>query len=357
MRQVTVLSVAILLLFVVIRSYQAQTDPFGPGGRRPIAENEKYPYSSPQFTRFVEESYAQAASGSADDFYPWLEQAYASCSQRYPEHEALSLRDLLDLKRQELDDIPDPEKRAAEEMRFGAWLHRMVKTVIPRFSLERGFEFYNTVRRGERQCFLQAVLIAGLLQSADVYAGVAMVSKNIKGLAINNAHAVTLVKLANGKDIIVDASDPEPFARQKGLFVRIRDYRYVEPSFEPGSSTIPFYRNAADGQKVGTRSVRTLDYDFLRSQFAYYRGERARGGILAAAKTTEGLDDSARFFRTSIELAPGNPLSVYMLGRVYLAQGETHQANVQFNQAYRLYSRFGYVPVGPKTYYAKAHGL
>src|SRR5207244_2849315 len=120
-------------------------------------------------------------------------------------------------------------------------------------------------------------LIAGLLQSADVYAGVAMVSKNIKGLAINNAHAVTLVKLANGKDIIVDASDPEPFARQKGLFVRTRDYRYVEPAFEEDSSTILFYRAAAGGQKIETRSVRTLDYEFLRSQFAYYRGERAPG--------------------------------------------------------------------------------
>jgi len=356
MKHVTVLSVAILLLFVVIRSYQAQNDRFGPDGRRSISDVEKYPYSSPQFTRFVEESYRETSEGAADDFFQWFEEAYGSCSQRYPGQEELSLRELLDQKRQELVQISDPAKRAAEETKLSSWLHRMVKTVIPKFSLDRGFEFYNTVRLGERQCFLQSVLLAGLLQSADVYAGVAMVSKNEKGLAINNAHAVTLVKLANGKDIILDASDREPFARQQGLFVRMNGYRYVEPAFEEGGASIPFYRSAANGRRIDTRSVRTLDYDFIRSQFAYYRGERAPGGILAASKTTEGLEASERFFQESIKMAPQNPLSVYMLGRTHLAEGRTRQANDEFAQAYRLYSRCGYVPTYPKMYYAKARG-
>ena len=62
------------------------------------------------------------------------------------------------------------------------------------------------------------MIIAGLAQDMGVNAGVVMVYKNIEGAPTNNGHAVALFKLAEGKDIIVDASDPIPFVEQKGLF-------------------------------------------------------------------------------------------------------------------------------------------
>jgi len=357
MKHVTVLSAAILLLFVGLRSYEALQRAQADSARAVPADNEAYPYTGPDFAAFVQESYQEASSGSADDFFGWFDSAYDQCSRKYPGQESLKLRELLEWKREDLRGISDPEARAKAEMELCAWLHRMVKTVIPKFSLDRGFEFYNVVTRGERQCFLQSVLIAGLLQDMDVYAGVAMVYRNIRGTAINNGHAVTLVKLANGKDLIVDASDPEPFARHQGLFARINGYCYLDPVFEGASPTIVAYRTAVGKQKTEPRRVKTLDRDFLHSQFYYYRGERAPGGLLAGKnKTTEGLQDAASYLRKSVELFPQNPLSVFMLGRVNNSLGNTRQAGDLFAEAYHLYSRFGFVPNAPRDAYTRSRG-
>ena len=62
-------------------------------------------------------------------------------------------------------------------------------------------------RSGQRQCFLQSVLIAGLLQRMGISAGVAMVYRNPRGEESNNGHAVTLVKLPDGDDLVADAAE------------------------------------------------------------------------------------------------------------------------------------------------------
>lgn len=320
------------------------------------ANNVSYPYHSERFTRFVNESYSVNCAKGTTDFYTWMEKAYKSSNRAYPGKEKLGLESLMYAKRLDFDRIKNANIKTTAQINFASWLHRTIKTIIPRFSLDRGFEFCNVVRYGERQCFLQSVLIAGLLQRAGVNAGVVMVYKNIRGEQTNNGHAVVLVKLPDKKDIIVDASEPEPFARQRGLFVRTMDYRYVDPVYEDKSDKIRCFKPSSGSGKIETARVKTLDTAFLDSQFWYYRGERANGGLLASKKTHEGLEKSARCFETSMKRCPQNPLTVYMLGRVYLDQGRTALARQTLYRAKSLYMRFGWVPEGLRVFLAKARG-
>lgn len=206
-----------------------------------------------------------------------------------------------------------------------------------------------------RSVLFRSVLIAGLLQAMGVDAGAVMVYKSNQGVVTNNGHAVALVKLPGKQDLIVDASDREPFPRQEGLFVKARDYRYVNPVYGKRSHKIRWYTPASGNQRIGTTQLGTLDYSFLRSQFWYYRGERAKGGLLSSHRTSKGLEAAARALRTSVKLCPRNPLSVYMLGRVYLTQGNLRQARKLLGTAYQLYSQFGWVPEDPKQYLASAN--
>jgi hypothetical protein len=354
MKQFTVLSILVLLLLVGFRSYQthllARADT---PSRRAQGEDERYPYAETAFTGFVGESFREARRGAAEDYYGWFEDAYSRSTLRYPEQESRPLPDLLEWKRQELARVTDPAARGRQERELAGWVHAMVKKVIPKFSLDRGFEFVNVVRHGERQCFLQSVLIAGLLQKAGVPAGVAMVYKNVQGRPTNNGHAVTVVRLASGRDIVVDASDPEPFVRQAGLFLRTAGYAYVDPVYDTSTSEITAYRTAGSAKRLQPSEVRTLDIPFLHSQFYYYRGERAPGGVLFVRKSRAGLAASIAHLRKSVELCPANPLSVYTLGRAYLAQGKTRQATPLLTRAFRLYDRYGWVPSGPRDAYSR----
>ena len=92
-----------------------------------------------------------------------MDKAYSGSSARYSGKEAVLLDQLLALEKRELNGIADTSARARKEQAFAAWSHKLTKTIIPRFSLDRGFEFANVVRYGERQCFLQSVLIASLV--------------------------------------------------------------------------------------------------------------------------------------------------------------------------------------------------
>lgn len=340
-----VISVCVLIALTVIAVFASCT-----------TSNVSYPYHSRQFTKFVYESYCVNGTKDISDFYTWMEKAYKSSNRAYPGKEKLGLESLMEAKRCDFSHIKDINTKTTAQINFASWLHRTIKTIIPRFSLDRGFEFCNVVRYGERQCFLQSVLIAGLLQKTGVNAGVVMVYKNIKGAQTNNGHAVVLVKLPDGKDIIVDASEPEPFARQRGLFVKTMDYRYVDPVFEDRSDKIVYFKPAYGTGKIGTSKVKTLDTAFLDSQFWYYRGERVVGGIIASKKTHEGLARSASCFETSMKRCPNNPLTVYMLGRVYLDQGRMTLAKQTLNRAKSLYMRFGWVPDGMRVFLAKAQG-
>lgn len=312
---------------------------------------DRFPYRSAQFTHFLTESNVWCKPSESRDFYAWLGNAYANCNHKFPGKEHMSLAELLKAKREQFSRIKNPDHKAENEIAFSAWVHRMVKTTIPKFSLDRGFEFCNVIQRGERQCLLQSVLITGLLQSVGCNAGVAMVYRNPKGQESNNGHTVVLLKLPDGRDILVDASEPDPFYKPQGIFVKDPEYRYVNPVYVDYSSRIKYYLTQSGGRVIATTQVGPLDYRFVCSQFWYYRGERAKGAFFAAKPTAEGWSEAQRALEQSVKFCNKNPLSVYMLGRVYHAQGKTWQAKNSFQNAYALYTRFGWMPSGPKEYY------
>lgn len=312
-----------------------------------------YAFRDKAFTNMIADSYRQVpgAKTNAGEFYQWLEAAYAKTRPAVGPvpgvSGSLSLAAALDAERGRLAGIADTTVKSQQERQVAAWAHKTVKKAIPRFSLERGFEFYNMVHGGERQCYSQSILIAGMLQRAGIPAGVVMVWKSLHGEASNNGHAVAVAQLSNGRQLIVDASEMVPFPRQQGLFVRQDgQYRYVTPLFAKGGGEIVGYRRQADRARIATATVQTLDLPFLKSQFYYYRGERAPGGVFDEKKTAAGLSHSAQQLHIAVRLCPQNPLAVYMLGRAYQQQGNDKAAKAQFAQSYQQYSRFGYLPDG-----------
>lgn len=320
-------------------------------------QDDRFEYASPAFTTWVEDSYRDGDGSDPQAFYRWFADAY----QRYPKHfpgkESLSLDDLLAAEKEELAQISDPAARTAATQELCNWLHRMVKTTIPRFSLDRGFEFRYVVQKGERQCFLQSVLVSGLLQRMGVDAGVAMVSKNIEGNPTNNGHAVSVVRLADGTHTLVDCSDPTPFVRHQGLFVRVGGYRYVLPDYRGDTGVIEKYQLASNGKELTPSQVRFLDNGFLRSQFFFYRGERVTDGPLSSKPTPQALEASAEYLRQSVKYCPDNPLAVFSLARVYVKQGKKAEARATMADAHRAYAAAGWEPAGPKELLAQLGGL
>lgn len=326
----------------------------GYGRLVPVNKPGDYPYQSPQFTRFIEDSYRYQKRDEPAEFYRWMDAAYSKSPVRLPNTNSPSFKEAVDKNARIIASMTGVEKKTQAEIELSARLHKLIKNIIPRFSLDRGFEFTNTVILGERQCFLQSVVIAGVLQKTGVNAGVVMVYRSISGDESNNGHAVVLVKLPNGRDLIVDASDPVPFVEQKGLFVYDNGYKYVKPVYDTTNHQIRYYTAESNGRKIPASRVRTLDYNFICSQFYYYRGERAPGGVFAEKKTTAGLQSSVKALRQSVRLSPGNPLAVYMLGRAVNALGKTDKADPLFIKAHRLYNSYGWLPAGPKDTYTLA---
>lgn len=314
-----------------------------------------YPYGSAAFARFLRDSEDAVAPARGQPFSVWFERAYTTSPARLPGQ--TTLRAALASRARAVRAGGDAGGRAQEELRTAVWAYRLLKTTIPRFSLSRGFEFAWTVRYGERQCLLQSVLLAGLLQAAGADAGVAMVWKNMAGQESNNGHAVTIVRLADGRDVEIDASEPRPTATHQGLFVaeaRTGRYRFVEPVFDR-SGMIVAYRPAAGGHPpLRPREIRLLGVAFLRGQFHYYRGEQVAGGLVNGPTTAAGLRAAARRLEMAVQVDPHNPLAVYMLGRVYLRSGQRERARSRLLEAYRLYAQAGHIPEGPRAALAAA---
>lgn len=309
-----------------------------------------FPYRGTVFSGFVEQSFSLFGKEDPTDFYVWFEKA---CAQN-----GTNLIETLKGEKETLSSITDTPEKSLKERDFCAKLHRLVKQAIPKFSLDRGFEFYYTMKNGERQCFLQSVLLSGLLQEAGIPAGVVMVFRNEAGKESNNGHAVTLVHLADGHDLLLDASEPVPFARHQGLFVRMLgnpSYRYVIPVYDASDiDVIDRYKAASGNGSFSTSDVLTLDIAFLNSQFWYYRGERTHGGLVLGPKTPKGLAAAEKAFRKSLSYCPDNPLTVIMLGRDLSALGKTQEARLQFQRAYALYRQFGWIPGGLRLLIAKS---
>ncbi len=321
----------------------------GPSTKTPARQ--PYAWRSPEFHRFVEDSYRFAGVPNPDAFYDWWEK-----NVPLPNGETGTWEQWIEKTRAHIDSLEEPDQRAAVAGLIAAELHKSVKKGIPKFSLDRGFEFTNTVKLGERQCFLQSIVIAALLQALDLDAGVVMVSGNEKGQETNNAHAIAVLKLANGTDLQVDASEKEPYSTHKGLFVDIRGkgYRYVKPVYRADAKVMTGYIDAGTGKQIAVNDVRGLDYAFQRSQFQYYRGERAPGGFIDPKPTPAGIKNQVMLLKQSVEICPGNPLAVFMLGRAYDKSGDAKSAAARYRSAYALYTKYGWVPGSVKGYVPNA---
>ena len=319
-----------------------------------------YPYAGPVFSEFVRTSYDQAPDPDRPEFHAWMQRAYRESQVRFKGLEQVGDLDaVLAAIKAKYAAAPNNDSRTLLEKQTGAFCHKLIKKTIKHFSLNHGFEFYSVVDRGQRQCFLQSILIASMMQTAGMQAGVVMVTKSDKGKDSNNGHAVTLVKLSNGNDLLVDDSHKTPFIKQQGLMVAkpgAAPYCYLAPQYAAdGDQIVGYAAMGADGVAFPTSAVAPLGVQFLKSQFDYYRGERTPGGFFAKAKTTAGLIDSQRFFTRSILEDPGNPLPIYALGRVDLRLGDIEAARQQILTAYQLYSRYGNVPQGEQEALALVH--
>ena len=305
-----------------------------------------YPFGSSLFAQFVTDSSQAALAPNAPEFQSWWRERFKQ--NPHPDLPGATLDAALEARGKAIQAERDPSKRAQLETQTGAQLHVLVKKLIPKFSLERGFEFTNTVTKLERQCLLQSVLIAGMLQRAGIDAGTVMVWKNQAGGVSNLGHVVVVLKRSDSLDVLIDASDPEPFMRHAGLFGMVGGkLQFVTPTYAP-NATITGYTTIKDSRTVKPLGFQTLSSAYLRSQFFYYRGERAIGGFMGNPSTPAGLEDSAKFLRESILLEPNNPLAQYVLGHVYRRLGKMDEARAQYAKGYGLYLEQGFVPQGPQ---------
>ncbi|MBN9417361.1 MAG: tetratricopeptide repeat protein [Candidatus Eremiobacteraeota bacterium] len=296
-------------------------------------------FPEPALRTLVEDSY-RPVGGRPEAFFGWLEGAY----QRFRSpHEPATLALRLAAFEQRVRGCHTLAERAAAERDASFWAHGFVKKALPRFSLQRGFEFRNAEQLGERQCLLQSILISSMLHSAGVRSGLAMVYRNEQGGESNNGHVVALVQASNGQDFLVDASHLEPLVRHQGLMVRSeRGLCFVQPLYAPAGQAIVGYRTL-EGRTVP--NVQPLDHRFALSQVNFYRGERTPGGLMEGALSPQGLQRSAEYFETSLQQAADNPLPLYSLGRVYERLGNREKAHDYFERAERLYRHHGWVPL------------
>jgi len=105
--------------------------------------NERYPYGGAEFGRFVNASRG-GWPGGAETFYRWMDAQLPRTKAAGPPPS--SWPGWMDDKRRALEGIRDPGARANAERDVSATVHRRVKLAIPRFSLDRGFEFRYTVQ-------------------------------------------------------------------------------------------------------------------------------------------------------------------------------------------------------------------
>ncbi|WP_052303287.1 hypothetical protein [Deinococcus maricopensis] len=315
-----------------------------------------YAWGSEAFVALERTSEA-ATNAPQADFTAWFSAAYARTpAARLPGWPTLD--GALSARRAALAAERDLARRAALARETAAWLHHTVKVIIPKFSLTQGFEFTNAVRYGTRQCLLQSVVLAALMQRVGLDAGIAMVWKNERGQESNLGHVVTVLRLPGGRDVLVDASDPQPFMRHQGLLVRVprgggHAYRFVAPRYASDGSITAYVDPS--GRAVPPAQVGWLDGAYVRSQFEYYRGERAPGGFMGPS-TPAGLNASAQHLRRAAQESAQNPLAALVLAHVERKQGQLVAARAQYVRAANLYRAAGHVPAGVRAALAWAQG-
>ncbi len=314
---------------------------FGVGLAARLQPEPRYPFGSNAFDALIRDSEAESASAKPSGFEAWLDSAYAHTSKaQLPGFKSLPLA--LEARGAAYRKLGSVAAKVAFERETATWLHRMVKAAIPKFSLDRGFEFTNTVALGERQCLLQSVLIAGLLQRIGMDAGTVMIWRNLTGATSNLGHVSALLKLSNGTALLVDASEPMAFPRHQGAFAfnkKLEQYQFLTPTFDTKDEITGFDR-------ASIADLEALPYSYVRSQFYFYRGERTPGAFVNKPLTQVGMQKGIAFLKRALQLEPQNPLAQYVLGHLYRNAGQITAANLQYKLSHALYEKFGYVPGG-----------
>lgn len=315
----------------------------------PALKDAAYAYGSPAFSALTQDSYAVRAL-KTPDFSTWLEGKYAAAN--FPLDGGKTLMAGL-AARKAATSAASGDQRDQLAQDTAQWAHTFIKKILPNFSLERGYEFAYAVSAGQRQCLLQSLLIAALLQQTGLDAGGVMVWQNDKGQESNLGHVVALLRLPSGKAALLDdASDPKPFMTHQGLLIRDGDaYRFVHPVYD-GQKITGFTR--ADTQKsIPLASARPLDLAYLKSQINYYRGERVDGGFMGGGgnyggkSTQTGLTQSAKFLQQAVSNDNQNALATYVLGLVQRKLGQDAQAKANILAGAKLYQAQGHLPAGP----------
>ncbi|MCE9559242.1 MAG: hypothetical protein K8R88_09845 [Armatimonadetes bacterium] len=302
----------------------------------------QYPFSSRAFRSFVVDSFRETPN-NMDATFQYLNVQSQKLNGK-------PLKAWLASQKQKVTGVG--EVRAKQEMEIGNAYWAFIKKAIPKFSLERGFEFHFMVSKGERQCFLQSVLMSSMFQETGLRGGVIMIWKNPTGGESNNGHAAVLLRLANNTDVIVDCSDPEPFIKHQGVFFfspSTKSYQFANPVYNSDSATIAGYKVAGSTKQVAPSFAWPLDTKFLASQFEYYRGEREPKGVFYGNVTKTGLRGSLKHLQESVRRCPQNPLAVFMLGKAQERLGKKAQAKKTYASAKKLYTKYGWTPDNVKA--------
>jgi hypothetical protein len=294
-------------------------------------------FGSPAFKQLVDDSYLAVGRGSSADFFSWWDNEMRA--QGYP-----GAKTWIAFGQKRLTDSADPSRTKNE---LGEELHKIVKKTIRKFNLDRGFEFANVVTLGERQCLLQSVLIASMLQAVGVDCGIAMVWSNEKDEKSNLGHVAVYLPLDPKTAVLVDASEPYPHPKHRGIFLWNTDrstYEFVRPDYAPDATFKTLKTPKGDDRKPSQFTF--LNAAYTRSQFDFYRGERTPQGLIAKDKNPAGLAKSAEFLQRSVQECPQNPLSQFSVARVLLLQGKKAEAKQALDHAKELYQEYGWVPPG-----------
>lgn len=311
-------------------------------------------YGGAAFKQLTSDSYKLA--GLPDTFSAWLAQAYTTAN--VPLAGAKTLEAGLQARQAELGAAKTPAEKDRLARDTATWAHKFIKKAVPTFSLERGFELANLERHGERQCLAQSTVIASLLQKVGLNTGLVMVWKSMSGQESNLGHVTAVLRLPSGAgDVQVDASEPEPFATHEGILIwNAGSYRFVMPLFGKAGLMTAYGRTDGQGQ-VRPSDITLLSLGYIRSQFDYYRAERAVGGVLATGGkvTPQGLKASEIFLRQALTEEPQNALASNVLGTVLRKEGQNAQARAQYRKAAALYSAQGHMPAGMQANLAWAN--
>lgn len=278
----------------------------------------------------MQDSITITKTSSTSDFYTWYDSSLAK------------LYIPTGLK----DDSLNPEQKTNLQIAFAKELYNWIKKTLPRYSLDKGFELTNAALHSQRQCFLQAIILTSILHKNNIDAAIAMVNLNDNGSETNNGHAIVILKLPNGNDIILDGSAVTPFMNHLGIFVNTPDgYLYVKPVYMMGSNQISYYSSTADSQIIPTSSIIIFDLNFLRSQIYYYRGEQAKNGSISEKPNKKGLSNSLIYLKIAYQYCPNNPLVLYILSKTYDLLDDNENASAWKTKAKNKYSSYGWVPV------------